>query len=499
MTRGAPFGASRRAGRSRGSTRARRRATVEAPRARAARANASSVARRRAAFRLVACSRRARARGPRRGRRRRCTSRRRRSTPARGPASRSHAASLRTRAAGSPPVGRACAGLVQCVCRPNGTRAARRGRARVEPALARPRRMRRPAAASARSRRSLRGGAAAARRTARQASSSSGCSTMAGDDRDGTGRLKAHCHACAGSADSIHRRASRRRRSSTRCARGSATAARIRARPTRSARACSAISASRCSIRSSATSRSTNETADVVAVFNGELYNFPELREELARARPRGPRTRRHAGHAAPLRGATGPRFVEHLDGMFAIALWDAPRGRLVLARDRLGKKPLVWTRLADGTLAFASELKSLLALRRRGSRAGPGRARCVPRAPVRPGRAHRAAWHPAAAAGLAPRRRGSGGADSALLGADAVGRDIVRRRMARARARCGRRRRPETSRVGRPARRAALRWARLHDRRRADGAGVAEPSADVHGRVRRRALRRAAVRTRRR
>jgi asparagine synthase (glutamine-hydrolysing) len=54
-----------------------------------------------------------------------------------------------------------------------------------------------------------------------------------------------------------------------------------------------------------------------------------------------------------------GPRFVEHLDGMFAIALWDAPRGRLVLARDRLGKKPLVWTRLADGTLAFASELKA--------------------------------------------------------------------------------------------------------------------------------------------
>src|ERR671930_1842891 len=103
-----------------------------------------------------------------------------------------------------------------------------------------------------------------------------------------------------------------------------------------------------------------NETGDVVAVFNGELYNFPELRSELAAK-----------GHEVRGTGDTpviphlyeeyGPRFVERLSGMFAIALWDATRNRLLLVRDRLGKKPLVWTRLDDGTLAFASELKALL------------------------------------------------------------------------------------------------------------------------------------------
>jgi asparagine synthase (glutamine-hydrolysing) len=107
-----------------------------------------------------------------------------------------------------------------------------------------------------------------------------------------------------------------------------------------------------------------NESSTVIAVFNGELYNFPELREELA-----------ELGHEVRGRGDTpviphlyeelGPRFVERLDGMFAIALWDTGRRRLVLARDRLGKKPVVWTQLDDGTIAFASELKAFHALPR--------------------------------------------------------------------------------------------------------------------------------------
>jgi asparagine synthase (glutamine-hydrolysing) len=104
----------------------------------------------------------------------------------------------------------------------------------------------------------------------------------------------------------------------------------------------------------------TNETGDVVAVFNGEAYNFGALRDELAGHEIRGTGDTPVLPH---LYEKSGPRFVEQLHGMFVLALWDSARERLVLARDRLGKKPLLWTRLPDGTLAFASELKALLRL----------------------------------------------------------------------------------------------------------------------------------------
>ena len=104
-----------------------------------------------------------------------------------------------------------------------------------------------------------------------------------------------------------------------------------------------------------------NETGDVVCVFNGEIYNFARLREELRNHEIRGTGDTPVLPHAYE---EDGPEFVRRLDGMFAFALWDAARERLVLARDRLGKKPLVWTRLPDGTLDFASELKALLRLR---------------------------------------------------------------------------------------------------------------------------------------
>jgi len=103
-----------------------------------------------------------------------------------------------------------------------------------------------------------------------------------------------------------------------------------------------------------------NERGDVVAVFNGELYNFRDLRAELSAHQVRGTGDTPVIPH---LYEEHGLGFVERLSGMFALALWDAGRERLVLARDRVGKKPLVYARLPDGSLAFASEVKALLRL----------------------------------------------------------------------------------------------------------------------------------------
>src|SRR5207244_2344354 len=105
-----------------------------------------------------------------------------------------------------------------------------------------------------------------------------------------------------------------------------------------------------------------NETGDVVCVFNGELYNFPQLRRELD---ARGHAVKGHGDTAVipHLYEEHGVEFVDRLEGMFAIALYSARERRLVLARDRLGKKPLVLTRLADGTVAFASELRAFTTL----------------------------------------------------------------------------------------------------------------------------------------
>ncbi|MDD5491364.1 MAG: asparagine synthase (glutamine-hydrolyzing) [bacterium] len=102
-----------------------------------------------------------------------------------------------------------------------------------------------------------------------------------------------------------------------------------------------------------------NEDKTVAVVFNGEIYNFPELRKQLE---IRGHRfyTRTDTEVVVHLYEEYGHDCVKHLRGMFAFAVWDEKSRKLLLARDRVGKKPLVYA-VCNGTLVFASELKALL------------------------------------------------------------------------------------------------------------------------------------------
>lgn len=95
--------------------------------------------------------------------------------------------------------------------------------------------------------------------------------------------------------------------------------------------------------------------------YNGEIYNFAELRAQLERS---GARFVTDGDTEVLLHGwrAWGPGMLDRLNGMFAFAIHDAEAGTLFLARDRLGVKPLHYVELSDGSLAFASELKGLLA-----------------------------------------------------------------------------------------------------------------------------------------
>jgi asparagine synthase (glutamine-hydrolysing) len=104
----------------------------------------------------------------------------------------------------------------------------------------------------------------------------------------------------------------------------------------------------------------SNEDQTVWVMLNGEIYNFVGLRDELQKS-----------GHVFKTKSDTeviahgyekwGDEVFMRLDGMFAIAIWDVKAQRLILARDRIGKKPVYWTQY-KGTCFFASEIKALIA-----------------------------------------------------------------------------------------------------------------------------------------
>lgn len=102
-----------------------------------------------------------------------------------------------------------------------------------------------------------------------------------------------------------------------------------------------------------------NEDGTVVTVYNGEIYNYKEVRRKLERQGHRF-KTNTDTEVIVHLYEEYGLDFMNDLRGMFAIALWDADRKRLVLVRDRIGIKPLYWYE-EGGVFLFASEVKSLL------------------------------------------------------------------------------------------------------------------------------------------
>src|SRR5712692_2106391 len=102
----------------------------------------------------------------------------------------------------------------------------------------------------------------------------------------------------------------------------------------------------------------SNEDGTIWIVFNGEIYNYQALRSELI-TKGHAFKTKSDTEVIVHLYEEYGPDCVQHLRGMFAFAIWDARHRRLLLARDRIGVKPLYFAALPRG-LAFGSEIKAL-------------------------------------------------------------------------------------------------------------------------------------------
>ena len=102
-----------------------------------------------------------------------------------------------------------------------------------------------------------------------------------------------------------------------------------------------------------------NMQKTIWVAFNGEIYNFPELRDELKK-KGYTFKTRSDTETIVYLYQEYGEQYIQHLRGMFAIAIWDERQRKLILARDRVGKKPLFY--YYDGSrIIFASEIKAIL------------------------------------------------------------------------------------------------------------------------------------------
>jgi asparagine synthase (glutamine-hydrolysing) len=104
----------------------------------------------------------------------------------------------------------------------------------------------------------------------------------------------------------------------------------------------------------------SNEDGSLWIVFNGEIFNHPELRSELE-AKGHRFRTRTDTEVLLHCYEEAGPQCLDRLNGQFAAAIWDAREQTLFLARDRLGVRPLFYT-IQNGRFIFGSEIKALLA-----------------------------------------------------------------------------------------------------------------------------------------